>query len=638
MKKSLFFLILLFVFFPVLAQNTQTGYVKTKGRMDKQGNLIPGTRIGNVAIQLTGGHSTVAGANGDFKLTAPSQKFCLTSVQKQGYTLIDPDVLKKQYVCSANPLVISMETIEKMEDDKLVAERKLRRQLQKQLQQKEEEIDALKEENKLTEEEYRKVLNQLYAEQESNERLVSDMAKRYAELDYDLLDEFYRQVTFCIENGDLVKADSLLRSRGDLNQQVEELKNMGKDISARRDTLNKAKAVYNAEKEETARRCYSFFEKFSAQFLNDSAAYYLELRANLDTTNVQWQNETGSFIKDYLADYNKALSYYERALRQSIRQNNNIEVATSYNGIGLLCSEKRECDSALKYFQKALDIIKSIHGEKHPDAATCYENMGIVYGEQGAYAKEKIYLHKALNIRESIYGRKHSSVATSYNNIGSMYDKLGKYATALNYFQKSLFLRESIYGENNEYVATCYNNIGLVYNNKGSYDKAMEYYQKALSIQNSIYAENHPYMNSLYNNIGLAYYFQENYESALEYYQKALSADMSIYGKRHPNVALGYNNMGCVYSIQEKYDMALECFQKALDIYKSFYGEDHPSLATCYNNIGNIYYTQKKYDKVMALLKKALDIYMSSYGKDHPKTQLLIRNIEKVKSKMNEEE
>ena len=297
---TLFFFLLSVTF--AFAQTTQVGYAKTKGRMDSKGNLIPGTRIGGVSIQLTGGHSTVADANGNFTLTAPDKKFYLSNVQKQGYVLTDPDILKKQYVCSANPLVISMETKEKLADDQLAAERKLRRQLQKQLQQKEEEIDALKEENKITEEEYRQALQQLYAYQESNEKLVSDMAKRYAELDYDLLDEFYRQVSFCIENGDLVKADSLLRSRGNVSQQIEEARKKAQALNEEKEKLQQAEAVLSADIEELGRRCYGFYEKFASQFENDSATYYLELRANLDTTNVQWQRDAGAFISGFLAD------------------------------------------------------------------------------------------------------------------------------------------------------------------------------------------------------------------------------------------------------------------------------------------------------------------------------------------------
>ena len=88
MKKVLVTIVLaIFVIVSASAQ-TQSGYVKTKGRMDKSDNLIPGTRIGGAAITLTGGHSTVADANGDFTLAVPDNKFFLKNVQKQGYVLV----------------------------------------------------------------------------------------------------------------------------------------------------------------------------------------------------------------------------------------------------------------------------------------------------------------------------------------------------------------------------------------------------------------------------------------------------------------------------------------------------------------------------------------------------------------------
>ena len=137
MKRFIFSVILAMAAISMVsAQTTQKGYVKTKGRLDSKGQLIPGQRIASAAIQLTGGHSTVSDANGNFTLTAPDKKFFLSDVRKQGYVLSDPDVLKKQYACSSNPLVITMETPDKQTDDQLAAERKLRRQLQQQLPQR----------------------------------------------------------------------------------------------------------------------------------------------------------------------------------------------------------------------------------------------------------------------------------------------------------------------------------------------------------------------------------------------------------------------------------------------------------------------------------------------------------------------
>ncbi len=625
--RLLYFLLLCTLLAP--AQTTQTGYAKTKGRMDSKGNLIPGTRIGNVAIQLTGGHSTVADANGDFTLTAPDKKFYLSDVQKQGYVLTDPEMLKKQYVCSSNPLVISMETKEKLADDQLAAERKLRRQLQKQLQQKEEEIDALKEENKITEEEYRQALQQLYAYQESNEKLVSDMAKRYAELDYDLLDEFYRQVSFSIENGDLVKADSLLRSRGDVSQQIKDAQKKAQALNEEKEQLQQAEAVLAADIDELGRRCYSYYEKFASQFENDSAAYYLELRASLDTTKVEWQLDAGSFILSYLAGYKKAMFYYQRALRHALSQGgeSHAYVMTIYNNMAIVCSNIGEYEQALAYHQKSLTIRKSVYGENHPDVATSYGNIGNIYGELGDYAQELEYYQKAMDIRKSVYGESHPDVALNYSDLGIVYEDLGDYALALECHQKALAIRKSILGENHLDVATSYLNMGTVYANLEEFEPAYDCFQKALAIQKTIYGENHPDVAETYNNLGLVCCSLGEYTQALEYTQKGLNIMKAFFGESHPNVAQIYGSIGVVYYEQGDYAHALEYYQKALTLQKSFLGENHPEVAINYVNVGEVYSCQKDSRLAMEYYQKALGIFHSVYGNDHPYIALIYNNM-----------
>ena len=611
------------------AQTTQVGYAKTKGRMDSKGNLIPGTRIGGVAIQLTGGHSTVADANGNFTLTAPDKKFYLSDVQKQGYVLTDPDMLKKQYVCSSNPLVISMETKEKLADDQLAAERKLRRQLQKQLQQREDEIDALKEENKITEEEYRQALQQLYAYQESNEKLVSDMAKRYAVLDYDLLDEFYRQVSFCIENGDLVKADSLLRSRGDVSQQIKDAQKKAQALNEEKEKLQQAEAVLSADIDELGRRCYSFYEKFAAQYKNDSAIYYLELRANLDTTNVAWQLEAGDFIQEYLADYNKGLLYYQRALRQALAQNGekHRDVANCYNNIGTVYVDLGEYKNGMEYYQKALDIRKSICGESHPDVMESSLSLGAFYAEQGEIEPALDYFQKALSIGKAVYGEEHPEVARIYHNIGLVYSKLGDFDQALEFTQKCLTILKSVYGEEHPDVANTYFNIAVVYYDHQDYLQALEYYAKALAIRKSILGEHHPDVAEIYVNMGLAYSCIGEDNLALECHQKALAFLLPLLGENHPDVASAYTGMGFAYLNLRDYVQSLEYNYKALNIRIMLFGEDNPYVALCDNSIAEVYDAKGDYDQAKEYYKKASTILKSYLGADFPLVVQIENNI-----------
>ena len=202
---------------------TQQGFVKTKGRM-VNGQHIPGQGLNGATVSIKGCTPVLVNSNdGSFSFPIPAQTFMVQQVQKKGYELVDADALKKSYTYSANPICLVMETPEQQTQDQLDSERKIRRTLQRQLQQREDELEALKEAHGITLEEYQKALQQLYADQENNEKLIAEMAKQYAQMDYDQMDELNQRISDAILNGRLTEADSLLRSKGNLKSRVTQI-------------------------------------------------------------------------------------------------------------------------------------------------------------------------------------------------------------------------------------------------------------------------------------------------------------------------------------------------------------------------------------------------------------------------------
>ncbi|MBQ4632410.1 MAG: hypothetical protein IJB46_03560, partial [Prevotella sp.] len=241
---------------------TQQGVVKTRGRM-VNGKHVPGKGLPGTVVSIKGRTAIgVKNSNGTFSFPVNGKQFMVQTVKKSGYTLVDADAAPKTYMHSANMLYLVMETPEQVTQDKLTSEKKIRRTLQRQLQEREDEIEALKAANKISQQEYQKALQKLYADQENNEKLISDMAKRYSELDYDQMNEFYRQVNNFIEQGELTKADSMLRSRGDVGSQIEAELKRGETIRQKKEELQQAEAVHKHGIEELARRCYSYYENF----------------------------------------------------------------------------------------------------------------------------------------------------------------------------------------------------------------------------------------------------------------------------------------------------------------------------------------------------------------------------------------
>ena len=622
-----------------LADSVQQGCVKTRGRMIN-GKHVPGQGLPGSIVSIKDRTAIgVKNNNGTFSFPVTDNQFRVDSVKKKDYVLLDADVASKTYTHTADTLFFVMETPEQLWEDRYSAERRFRDELSIKLKAREREVDSLLKVNAISQEEYRQTIQKIYAEQEDNQKLISDMAERYSKLDYDQMDEFYRQVSYCIEECEFVKADSLLKTRGNLQAQVEAALQTGQLIDQKKTELAKAEAVYQHDIDELAKRCYSYYENFKMQHQNDSAAYYLEQRVKLDSTNTEWLDEYADFLEEYLAQYNKALEYHQQslAIKKQVYGDSHPDVAISYNNIGLVYDDLGDYVRALEYHQQSLAIKIQLYGDSHPDVAISYNNIGSVYYAQGDYARALEYHQQSLAIWKQEYGESHPSVATSYDNIGLVYYSQGDYTHALEYHQQSLTILKQLLGESHPSVATAYNNIGNVYYSQGDYTRALEYYQQSLAIYQQVYGESHPSVATSYDNIGSVYYSQGDYTHALEYHQQSLVIRKQLFGKSHPDIATSYNNIGSVYYAQGDYARALEYHQQALSIWKQVYDESHPDIATSYYNIGVVYYAQGDYARTLESYQKALDIRKQVLGLEHPDTKDTQEKVEQTLQKLNEE-
>jgi len=608
--KRCFLLVFLALSFLASAQ-TQQGYVKTKGRMDAQGNLIPGQGLKGATVSVQGLTAVLVNSdNGDFSFPVSNGQFRLESVNKKGYQLVDMDACPRNYNYSGNPLYIVMETPDQQLQDKLTAERKIRRNLQRQLQEREDEIETLKANQKITDEEYRQALQKLYSDQESNEQLISDMAKRYSELDYDQLDEFYRQVSYCIENGELVRADSLLNTKGDVTQQVEEQLRKGQAIKEKEEQLGKAKAAHAADREELAKRCYSYFEAFAAQHLNDTAAYYLELRASLDSANVDWQLTAAEFFMEYVGDYDKSFEIYQRAYRTIMQRPDTyqVELFKLYNNMGIYYYYIGDIDLAKTNLLKGIGIMKQMRGENASDLSSSYENLSVIYDDEGTSDSAVFYAEKARSVEAASFGKESPGMASILHNLGMNYmhyamaeDTEEYYDKALEYYQEALRIARLNFGEESSTVSNIYNSMSALYDYRKDYRKALEYAQKDVEITKAIYGEHHPLVAESYNGMGLTCYYLGDYERAAACYYKSLTMMKRYFANEQTSKYEVYVNLGSLHLKQQEYDSSAYYYSSFINAYEKIYGK-HRDIALVYGKLANVYIEQKDYPEAIRLL------------------------------------
>lgn len=625
---------------------TQKGVVKTKGRM-VNGQLQPGTKLGGAVIAVRGRSAVLSQGNGNFSFPVSGQTYMLDSVRKKGYQLVDAEAAPKSYAVSKDPLYVLMETPEQQMQDKLNAERKIRRTLQRQLQEREDEIEALKEQQKLSDAEYRQQLQQLYAQQESNENLISQMADRYSKMDFDEVDEFNRRISQLILDGKLTEADSLINTKGNINSRADALRQhqeanaqAEQEIAKKQKRLEKSKALARKELEDLAQDCYSKYEIFKIQYQNDSAAYYVSLRAELDSTNMDWQIDAGRLYQSFLNDYAKALHFLERALQISTIQegDTSINTAICYTNMGIIYNELGQYDKALEFYQKALPIKIAYWGEQHEEIADMYIHIGIIYKTTGSFTTAMEYGQKALAIIQKAKQPDKKHVHLTYTFIGLLYNDTGDYAHAEEYLMKAMEHDEREYDEYTDERGTAYQNLGVNYKKQLKYDRAIELYEKALRIYLKIFGEKHEAVGNIYNNIGSCLMESGKNEEATPYLLKALDILLRIYGGNSWQVAVTYSNIGSNYGYAQQNEKALEYYWKAYEILYPILGDNHYYMGSIYMGLGEMYNRSGNYVESKKYILKCVDIYRKVYGENYPYRKEIEQGLEELEQKLQQQQ
>lgn len=158
-------------------------------------------------------------------------------------------------------------------------------------------------------------------------------------------------------------------------------------------------------------------------------------------------------------------------------------------------------DKAITYYEKALKIDLAVYGVMHAKVAIRFNNLGESWRAKGNYNKALTYLEKALKINRAIHGDIHQNVATSLNNLGVVWKWKGNYDKAISYYEKALKINLALSGSQNQKVIIRWNNLGEAWRAKGDYDRAIAYLEQAYEVSQKVLGTNHSYTKVIKQNL-----------------------------------------------------------------------------------------------------------------------------------------
>eukprot|EP00058_Branchiostoma_floridae_P025727 XP_002611217.1 hypothetical protein BRAFLDRAFT_71177 [Branchiostoma floridae] len=333
-------------------------------------------------------------------------------------------------------------------------------------------------------------------------------------------------------------------------------------------------------------------------------------------------------------DYEKAMSYYEQALRvrNTIQEDSEVlqNVASLHENIGSCWSGLGDHRKAITYHEQSIKISKSIHGETtaHPYIALSLNNIGTCCQKLGDQKKAISYHEQSLEMMKAICGETtaHPHIASSLNSIGSCWNKLGDQRKAIRFHEQSLKMKKAIYGARTAHpdLASSLNNIGKCFGDLGDTRKALRCMELSLKMKKSFYGEHkaHPNIALSLNNIGNCWHDLGDRRKAVSYHEEALKMFKAIYGETtpHPDIAASLNNIGnCLNDLADQ-RKAVSYHKQALKMFKTIYGETtpHPDIAASLTNIGNCWKDFGDQRKAISHYEQSLNMTKAIYGETTP--------------------
>ncbi len=658
--KRLVLLLLLAVSASANAQTQiQNARVKTRGRM-VDGQYIPGKGLPGTVVSIEGITDIgVRNSNGTFSFPVEDNNYYVKSVAKNEYALLDSDAAPKFYNYSEDTLYFVMSMPEQMFEDLLEAKDKIRKTLECEWKNAMAEIKRLKEENRISQEEYLEKLEQLMSNQEKNEDLVNAMAKRYSTLDYDQLDVFYRKVNSYIEEGKLTKADSMLRSRGSVSAQIDAQLRKEETIRQNEEEIRKAKEVLRHDKDELARRCYSYFESFKMQHQYDSAAYYIEQRARLDTINAEWQCNAGYYFLEQ-KQYSKAELYMTRFFELCCRlseenpEEYEPDVALSLNNLAVLYSDTQRYSKSEQMYKESLEIYSRLSEDNpevyEPDVAMSLHNLAGLYIDTQRYSESEQMFKESLEISRRLSEKNPAvyepDVARVLNGLAGLYLDTQRYSESEQMFKESLEIYRILSEDNPEVyepdVARLLNDLAVLYQRKSCCSESERLYNESLEICRRLAEENKVYelyvlkllhnLASLYLDIQRYSESEQMYKESLEIYRRLFEDNPEQY-KTVYSTTLGNHSFCCIF--MQEFSKAEQYAREGIEV--------DPTQTFIYSNLASSLLFQGKYNDAEKIYKQYKTELKDSFLSDFEEFEeagiipsKYKSDVEKIKQLLNE--
>ncbi|MCB0837985.1 MAG: tetratricopeptide repeat protein, partial [Bacteroidetes bacterium] len=311
----------------------------------------------------------------------------------------------------------------------------------------------------------------------------------------------------------------------------------------------------------------------------DSALISLDQSNRIFRQSKEWESLCWVLIlKGAISHYQQELSLGEEAMLDALKvfeQHPDLDpeiLNTILQNLSIIYIQTGAFDKSMRLAQEAVKVTLKKPALNYSDSlrlAERYNNLGLIYSErrdlEEAIKNYKISLNLRLRLNQDDF-----HIIRLYNNIGSELQFLGKNSQAQTYFFKSYEKVKHINGPDTyKEVIRTLTFLGSSYRNLGDIDKSLSFLLEAQKL-----AIHHQYYTSWTNyNLGRTYKEKKDWLKTIFHLKKSEQLFQQELGENHSTLVTSRRRIAEAYADMDSLDQSLTYVEKAL---KSLYPNFNP--------------------------------------------------------------
>ena len=261
--------------------------------------------------------------------------------------------------------------------------------------------------------------------------------------------------------------------------------------------------------------------------------------------------------------YEEANRCNEEAFKIFEKEQDSSLMAVVLNSMGINQMQRSLYPQALDTYLSAANIYEKRQNTKNGTYASILNNIGLLYNRLKDTVNALDYYQKSLELSKSLDYE--FSVANTLTNIGSLYDYNGKSQLALDYYYKAYDIMSRL--KNTYGIASALTNIGITQVNLKNYDIAIKELSNSIALFEEL--QNTYNLAVVHQNIGVALFENQKlgpsrYKEAKFHFNKAIT-----YAKESNNLETLANTLEYLSEMsaaQNNYKTAYSEFKEAIKL------------------------------------------------------------------------